>query len=83
MTGDRPPAELRGTPVQQLVFLNTYWGSKYEFAAPQTRGGPWTATAKFGQHDQLQGTSAAELLEKVRTHYQANRSQDSRGGDPF
>jgi hypothetical protein len=82
MTGGRLPAELRGTPVQQLVFLNTYWGSKYTFAAPQARGGPWTATATFGGHDQLQGSSAAELLEKVRGHYKANRSQDSRGGDP-
>lgn len=35
-------------------------------------GGRWTATAKFGQHDQLEGSSAGELLEKVRGHYRAH-----------
>jgi len=72
MTGGRPPGELPGTPVQQLVFLNIYWGGQYEFAAPQARGGRWTATAKFGQHDQLEGSSAGVLLEKVRGHYRAH-----------
>jgi hypothetical protein len=72
MTGDRPPAELSGTPRQQLVFLNTYWGGQYAFASSQARGDQWTATAKFGQHDRLEGSSAAELLEKVPGHYRAH-----------
>ena len=66
---------LQGTDRQQLVFLNTYWGSRYAFAAPEIAGGKWTATARFGEHDQLDGQNAAELLGKVRDHYQANRRQ--------
>jgi hypothetical protein len=69
--------KLGGTKRQQLVFLNTHWGSKYSFAAPEEPGGQWTATAKFGQNDQIQEWSAAELLELVRGHYQANRAMDS------
>jgi hypothetical protein len=65
--------ELRGTSRQQLVFLNTHWGSNYSFAPPEEPGGQWTATAKFGQHDRIQKCSAAELLKEVRDHYQANR----------
>jgi hypothetical protein len=65
-----------GTRQQQLVFLNTHWGGKYSFAEPVQPGGQWTATAKFGQNDQIQGWSAAELLELVRGHYQANRAKD-------
>ena len=69
--------ELGGTSQQQLVFLNTHWGSKYSFAAPEAPGGQWTATAKFGQHDRIQEWSAAELLEEIRDHYKAN---GTRGG---
>jgi hypothetical protein len=65
--------KLPGTSQQQLVFLNTHWGRTYTFAAPEEPGGQWTATANFGQHDQIHGWSAAELLEEVRGHYQANR----------
>lgn len=73
MTEDRMPAELHGTHLQQLVYLNTHWGSKYSFAGPQAPGGQWTATARFGQYDQLHAWTAAELLEEVRGHYQVNR----------
>jgi hypothetical protein len=69
--------KLGGTKRQQLVFLNTHWGSKYSFAAPEEPGGQWAATAKFGQNDQIHEWSAAELLELVRGHYQANRAKDS------
>jgi hypothetical protein len=72
---------LDGTSRQQLVFLNTHWGSKYSFAAPEAPGGPWTATAKFGQHDQIQGWSAAELLEEVRGHYHASKANGAVSGD--
>jgi hypothetical protein len=64
--------ELVGTSQQQLMFLNTHWGSKYSFAPPEAPGGQWTATAKFGHHDQIQEWSAAELLEEIRDHYRAN-----------
>jgi hypothetical protein len=64
--------ELSGTDQQQLVFLNTHWGDKYSFAIPEAPGGQWTGTAKFGQHDQIQGWSAAELFEDVRGHYQGS-----------
>jgi hypothetical protein len=64
--------ELDRTNQQKLIFLNTHWGDKYLFAAPEIPGSQWTATAKFGQHDRLQEWSAAELLEEVRDHYRAN-----------
>jgi hypothetical protein len=66
------PAELYGTDKQQLVFLNTYWGKRYTFAAPETAGAPWTATARFGQRDQQRSPTAAGLLREVRDHYKAN-----------
>jgi hypothetical protein len=66
-------AGLRGTVQQQLVFLNTHWGSKYAFAAPAKPRGRWTAAARFGQHEELTGETAAELLERVHVHYQANK----------
>jgi hypothetical protein len=76
MTQDRGLTELHGTHQQQLVFLNTHWGSKYSFAAPEAPGAQWTAAARFGQHDQIHGWTATELLEEVRDHYQANRPED-------
>jgi hypothetical protein len=74
---EKQPIQLAGTSQQQLVFLNTHWGRKYSFAVPEEPGGQWTASAEFGQHDQIQGWSAAELLEEVRGHYQANKAQRS------
>lgn len=67
--------QLGGTNQQQLVFLNTHWGRQYSFAAPEAPGGKWTPTANFGQRDQIQEWSAAELLEEVRGHYKANSAQ--------
>jgi hypothetical protein len=81
MTSEHGHVELRGTPQQQLVFLNTHWGSKYTFAAPAEPGSPWTATATFGEHDELHGSSAAELLDQVRGHYRASRPERMMGGD--
>jgi len=60
-----------GTPEQALVYLNTHWGRQYSFARPETSGGNWTATAKFGDEDRLQAPSAAALLDTVRAHYQS------------
>jgi hypothetical protein len=68
--------ELGGTSQQQLVFLNTHWGSKYSFATPEQPDGQWTAMAKFGKQDRIQGWSATELLEEIRGHYRANRPKD-------
>lgn len=71
--------ELRGTADQQLIYLNTHWGRQYEFAPPPTRGGEWTATARFGSCDRLQAETASELLDEARAHYQANKPED----EPF
>jgi len=71
-SGDAAGMELSGTVQQRLVFLNTHWGSKYSFTAPARPGGRWTAEARFGRHDQLDAESAAELLELIRSHYQAS-----------
>jgi hypothetical protein len=62
---------LQGTPEQQLIFLNTHWGRRYDFTAPASPGGTWAATDKFGDHGKLEAASAPELLEAVRSHYQA------------
>jgi hypothetical protein len=64
---------LTGTTEQQLIHLNMHWGNRYDFTAPQRSGDKWTATARFSDHDELQGESAAELLLAVRTHYAANK----------
>jgi hypothetical protein len=71
--------ELRGTTDQQLIYLNTHWGRQYAFVPPQTPWDEWTATAKFGCQTELQAQTAAELLEEVRAHYQANRPEDQQG----
>jgi hypothetical protein len=65
--------ELGGTVEQQFIYLNTHWGRRYAFASPQEPGGQWTATAKFGGHDQIQAPTAKELLEAARAHYQASK----------
>lgn len=72
--------ELRGTTEQQLIYLNTHWGRQYDFTPPQTPWDEWTATAKFGSYAQLHAQTAAELLEEVRAHYQANQPEDQQGG---
>jgi hypothetical protein len=30
--------DIRGAPDQQLIFLNTHWGRRYDFAAPGSQG---------------------------------------------
>jgi hypothetical protein len=71
------PRELTGTREQLLVFLNIHWGRSYRFSAPETPSGQWTATARFGGHEQLRRGSAGELLAEVRVHYrQASRTAD-------
>lgn len=66
---------LQGTPEQQLIFLNTHWGSRYTFTAPAKTGDRWMAAARFGQRDELHEESAAGLLLAVRQHYEVNRSR--------
>ena len=63
------------TREQALIFLTTHWGTYYDFRAPEPPGGQWTAQARFGQHDQIQEWSAAELLEEVRDHYRIHRTE--------
>jgi hypothetical protein len=72
--------ELRGTTDQQLIYLNMHWGKQYSFVPPQTPWGEWAAMAKFGCRTQLQAQTAAELLEEVRAHYQANKPDDQQDG---
>ena len=74
--------ELRGNTDQQLIYLNTHWGRQYAFAPPLKPWGEWTATAKFGGNDRLQAQTAAELLEEVRAHYQANKPEDQQDDGP-
>jgi hypothetical protein len=63
---------IRGTPNQQLIYLNTHWGRRYDFTAPATPGGTWAAADKFGEHERLEAANAGELLEAVRNHYKRN-----------
>jgi hypothetical protein len=71
--GGRLLTRLQGTPEQQLIYLNTHWGREYAFTAPAETGDRWMAAARFGQRDELQEESAAELLLAVRQHYTVNR----------
>jgi hypothetical protein len=64
--------DIVGTVQQKLIYLHTHWGRRYEFAAPEQPSGKWAATARFGNHDGLEASSAAELLEDVRAHYRAS-----------
>jgi hypothetical protein len=64
---------LQGTPEQQLIFLNTHWGSRYVFTAPAAGSATWTARAKFEEQDELQEESAGHLLLAVRAHYKAKK----------
>jgi hypothetical protein len=52
--------QVGGSREQQLIFLNTHWGPRYAFSPPDSAGGKWTATARFGQCDELQEQSATE-----------------------
>jgi hypothetical protein len=65
--------EVGGTTQQQLVFLNTHWGRRYSFTAPDLPGGQWTARPTFGRADPIQEWTATDLLHEVRRHYEANR----------
>jgi hypothetical protein len=72
--------EIGGTDKQQLVYLNTHWGSQYSFSAPWVAGGQWAAVAKFGRLDQIEDESATDLLEKVRLHWSSQQHQDTLRG---
>jgi hypothetical protein len=72
----RPSTELSGTIEQQLIYLNTHWGRHYSFTVPDRPCGTWKAKAKFGAQHELEDSSAAGLLAKVRDHYQANRPEE-------
>jgi hypothetical protein len=63
--------DIRGTPDQQLIYLNTHWGRRYGFTAPDGPGMAWMATDKLGDHEKLEAVSATELMEAVRRHYEA------------
>jgi hypothetical protein len=67
--------ELTGTREQQLIYLNTHWGGRYSFSAPGSPDRMWVAKARFGVQDELEDSSAAGLLLKVRRHYQESRPE--------
>jgi hypothetical protein len=67
-------AHLVGTDSQVLAFFAIHWGEYYDFHAPLP-GGQWRAVARFGQHDQVTEWSPSALLEEVRAHYVAHRSE--------
>jgi hypothetical protein len=65
--------QLEGSGEQQLIFLNTRWGRRYIFTAPQATSCKRIARANFGRHDKLEERSATDLLLAVRRHYAANQ----------
>jgi hypothetical protein len=60
---------LTGSAQQQLIYLQTHWGSHYTFTPPKHPGGKWTAKARFGDADTLTAVTSGELLRVVREHY--------------
>ena len=62
------------THAQWLGYLGEHYGDAYAVAAPSAPGGQWQATALFGQHDQLYGWSATELLDELTEHRSRNHT---------
>jgi hypothetical protein len=60
------------THAQWLNYFREHYGNTYAVAAPSAPGGQWTATALFGQRDQLYGWSATELLDELTEHRSRN-----------
>jgi hypothetical protein len=60
------------THAQWLDYFGEHYGDTYAVAAPSAPGAQWQATALFGQHDQLFGWSATELLDELTEHRSRN-----------
>jgi hypothetical protein len=57
-----------GTHAQWLDYFRERYGDTYTITAPTAPGGQWQATELLGQHDQLFGWSATELLDELTEH---------------
>jgi hypothetical protein len=60
------------THAQWLDNFRELYGDTYTVAAPSAPGGQWQATELSGQHDQLFGWSATELLDELTEHWARN-----------
>lgn len=57
-----------GTHAQWLDYFREHYGDRYTVTAPTAPGGQWRATELAGQHDQIFGWSATELLDELTEH---------------
>jgi hypothetical protein len=64
LTGTTRPC----THAQWLAYFHEHYGHTYTVTAPTAPGGQWRATELLGQHDQLSGRSATELLDELTEH---------------
>jgi hypothetical protein len=81
---ERDITDQRYTEDAAWDFLHHHWGNQYSIQRPNAPGGQWSATALFGQHDQILEWSAGELLEEIRAHraaWNAARNQRSTRGE--
>ena len=60
------------THAQWLDYFRERYGDTCTVAAPSAPGGQWQATELSGQHDQLFGWSATELLDELTEHRTRN-----------
>ena len=63
------------TTTDLMAELRLQWGDIYNFVAASH--GPYTAMARFGQHDVLEAADPEELLRKIRGHYLSQASERS------
>jgi hypothetical protein len=73
LTGTARPA----TDAQWLAYFREQYGDTYTVTAP---GGQWQATELPGQHDQLSGWSATELLDELTEHRARNHPTSAADG---
>jgi hypothetical protein len=58
---------------ESLAQLRYHWGDAYVIAVID---GHYTATARFGQREVLDGLDPDELLRKIRRHYRRDPLQE-------
>jgi hypothetical protein len=76
LTGTARPA----TQAQWLDYFREHYGDTYTVTAPTAPGGQWQATELPGQHDQLSGWSATELLDELTEHRARNHPAKAADG---
>jgi hypothetical protein len=50
---------LGGTKEQQLIFLNTHWGSRYTFTPPDTPAGVKVSSVQWNPDSSMSGEAPA------------------------